>query len=111
MNQIIICSTNVLEFNLPGDPGEYKDLLISFRQGGRLLMQKHKADLSFEERTDCVGRTNQVARLTLTPQETLAFSDRQLLFVQVRRLRSDGVQDSGEIHEVDVLDVLDRTPM
>ncbi len=109
MNQIFRCSAAAQELLLPGAAEDYEEILASYRQGGSVLLRKTKSDMSLTDATPPGGAPRTRASWQLTSEETAAFSDRLLLFLQIQRLRSDGVQDAGEVHEIDVIDVLDPT--
>ena len=104
MNVLYKNATNRHEICFREPPECFRDILISYKQGGRIVMRRTKKDLCFEERCG-----HWVASWELRPEETLRFTDRKPVFMQALKLRHDGGQEPGEIVELDVIESLDHS--
>lgn len=79
-------TTPTQNFTFDVDPeSTFKTILITYAQKNKILLEKHKADLTFEETDE--GYT---ATVKLTQQETNMFNARDSITVQVRALTYDG---------------------
>lgn len=103
MRSIYRNATNRILFKLREDPAKFKEIAVLFRQNGHLVLQKEKSEVSIEEKADHAGRYWDVGVL-ITPQESMRFHPQNIVFSQMLVLRDSGVQDPGEILELDVLD-------
>ncbi|MBQ9685168.1 MAG: hypothetical protein IJV41_01295 [Oscillospiraceae bacterium] len=89
------------------DPASFTRLRLTFKQGGRLVLEKDEKDLLFSSHTDDRGKTVYDALVTLTGNETAAFSPYKPAYAQVVGYNGERV-DFSEVEEIDVVDVLHR---
>lgn len=103
MNVLYKNATNRHELCFREPPACFRDILISYKQNGRIVMRRTKKELRFEERCG-----HWVASWELSPAETLRFAEKQPVFMQALKLRRDGGQEPGEIVELDVIEALEH---
>lgn len=108
MNVLYKNATNRHQLCFSENPERFADILISYKQRGRVLMRRTKKDLSFEERSGCGCKKHWIASWELRPEETLRFSEKLPVFLQAIKVREDGGQEPGEIVELDVIESLDH---
>ena len=85
---------------------EFDQILITYVQNSRILLEKTKADLEFEEVTEKDGKTVYPASVQLTQEETRRFSSSIPVSVQVRALTYGKDAVASEIMALNVKDVL-----
>lgn len=77
-------TTPVHYFRFDTDPSLYKEILITYAQGDKIVLEKHKADLQFKEEKKWNKYT---AYFRLTQEETKLFSasiGASPVFIQIR---------------------------
>lgn len=109
MNILYKNATNRHELCLGEAPAAFADILISYRQGGRIVMRRTKRELCFEEQGADGGQPRWIASWEIRPEETMRFGERLPVFMQALKLRHDGGQEPGEIVELDVVEALDHS--
>ena len=96
---------HIFYFNV--DPDEsFSEILITYAQSGRIILEKHKSDLSFDE--DKPGQYRKYgAWFRLTQQEANLFSDcEDDCEIQVRVKTNSGEVVAGPIQKIPVHMVL-----
>lgn len=91
------------------DPEEtFADILVTYAQSGEIVMEKHKADLVFENCEDLNGRKKYFASVKLTQEETNMFhaSPKGVVDIQVRAITPNGEALASEIERISVQNVL-----
>lgn len=66
-------------FTFPQDPSTYDKILITYKQGNKIILEKTEEDMTFSN--------DNSAYITLTQEETKAFSSNINVQVQVRVLQ------------------------
>ena len=91
-------TTPTHKFRFPKDMTEFKTILVTYQQKGKIVMEKTKADLTTDGNT---------ASFVLTQEEANAFSpgDRSVS-VQIRAVDIHGTVLASKIFQVNVKDVL-----
>lgn len=91
-------TTPTHKFRFPKDLSEFKTILVTYKQKGKIVMEKTKADLTADGNT---------ASFVLTQEEANAFSpgDRSVS-VQIRAVDIYGTVLASKIFQVNVKDVL-----
>lgn len=106
---MIRATTPKHSFLFTTDPSEFTRILITYAQGGSIVLEKEKDDLTFEETTSpCTGEPVWAASYRLTQEETkkfLANSGKQVT-VQVRVLTGSGEALASDKKSITVVDVL-----
>lgn len=88
------------------DPSVYERILITYAQGGEIVIEKEKDDLTIEEFTDSNDGTQKYnAWFRLTQEEANSFSPK-MVAVQVRALTTSGEALASEQMSFRVEDVL-----
>lgn len=88
------------------DPEEnFKTILITYSQGGEIVLEKGKNDLTFEEKTEC-NKKVYLGTLQLTQEESNLFEADRTVLVQIRAVSYDGDVVASEKMSVSVKDVL-----
>lgn len=85
-------------FNLPFETNTIKELSITYSQRKTPLVQKNKGNCAFD---------GKVIALTLSQKDTLKFSDRRPVEIQLRVLTTSNTSLAGTITEIDVGRILD----
>lgn len=101
-------TTPVHEFIFYEDPSNYEKILITYAQKKRIILEKHKGDLSFETYTPSDGSATQyIGSLQLSQEETKLFHtfDGAFIEVQVRALDGEGNAYASEMQRVPLKDV------
>lgn len=96
-------------FTFEVDPSEFKRILITYVQNGRIVMEKEKDDLTIEELTNAFGdRIGYAAWFRMTQEETKMFSagSGSMVTVQVRVLTSADEALASDKKSMSVQDVL-----
>lgn len=90
------------------DPEEqFKEILITYAQGNKIVLEKRKEDLSFEQATTCCGEKGYSAYFKLTQKEANMFSAKNgTVYVQVRVLTYADEAVAFEKKVVSLQDVL-----
>lgn len=91
------------------DPDEtFQEILITYGQNNKKVLEKHKTDLSFSETVLPDGTTEYVASLKLTQEETKRFfpQNGNKVAIQVRVLTTDGDVVAFDKFSLDLQDVL-----
>lgn len=88
------------------DPSGFKTILITYKQGDRIVLEKHKEDLIFDPHED--GSDEYTAWFRMTQEETKSFvlSNGPRVLVQVRALTYDEEALASDKISVLVKDVL-----
>ncbi len=84
------------------DPEAFRTILITYAQGGGIVLEKTKADLTFIEPVDGVYK----AYLRLTQEESNLFKSGNVS-IQVRAVTDAGDALASEIKNLKVQEVLD----
>lgn len=96
-------------FTFDVDPEEtFSEILITYAQNGKIILEKHKSDLSFET-CDCFGgKSVYTAFVKLTQEETKLFTanPKGIISIQVRAITSDGDAVASNIEQISVQNVL-----
>ena len=96
-------------FTFDVNPEEtFSEILITYAQNGKIVLEKHKSDLSFEK-CDCFGgKAVYTAVVRLTQEETNMFAanPKGIVSVQVRALTEDGDALASDIEQISVQNVL-----
>lgn len=98
------------EFLFEDDPDGFAKMLVTYTQGGKIVLEKDKGDMTFET-INGEGGTNWLGWLRLTQEETKLFNDRTSACVQVRVLTTSGNAYASQIFHVCVNQVLNDTVM
>ena len=93
------------------DPNEYERVLITYRQGDYIILEKEKEDLTIEEIEEtqecgCEPVVSYRAWFQLTQEETNMFYPNKPVKVQVRVLTTSGEALASEEFTVNIRDVL-----
>lgn len=89
------------------DPTIYSRILITYAQNDKIIMEKEKDDLTFEETADSTfGDTGYCAWFRMTQEETKKFDARYPVKLQVRVLTTFGEALASEKKTLSVQDVL-----
>lgn len=91
------------------DPTGFRRILVTYTQGDKIILEKEKDDLRFEQVVNpCTQETEWKGWYQLTQQETKLFeaNSGKPVRVQVRVLTSDGDALASEKKTVSVVDVL-----
>ena len=95
-------------FTFPAPAEEFKRILITYEQDGKIILEKTEQDLHFEELIEG-GKPVYVAWLQLTQDETKLFdADIGRFTVQARALSKYGDAIAGDKHVFSVQAVLDE---
>lgn len=101
-----VATTPKHTFTFPVSPEEFKRILITYTQNGKVILEKTEQDLTFEELTEN-GKIIYVAWLQLSQEETLKFDPAIGKFtVQVRALSNYDEAIAGDKHVFSVQSVL-----
>ncbi len=101
-----VATTPKHTFTFPVSPEEFKRILITYVQDGKIILEKTENDLTFEELTEN-GKPVYVAWLTLTQAETKLFDPELGSFtVQARAFSKYGEAIAGAKHVFSVQSVL-----
>ena len=96
-------------FTFDVDPEEtFSEILITYAQNGKIVLEKHKSDLMFET-CDCFGgKLVYRAFVKLTQEETKLFTanPKGVVSVQVRALTEDGDAIASDVDQISVQNVL-----
>lgn len=96
---------HIFYFNV--DPNEtFEEILITYSQAGKIILEKHKSDLSFDEKP---GQYNKYAAwFTLSQEEANMFAESKQdeCSVQIRAKSTTGEVVAGPIEKVTVKAVL-----
>ena len=86
----------------------FKEILITYAQNGRKIVEKRKGDLEFDQSVNPDGTIEYIASVKLTQCETKQFipSGGQKVAIQVRVLTYDGDAVAFEKFSIDLQDVL-----
>lgn len=94
-------TTPLHKFTFEQDPNLFEEILITYAQNGKIVLEKRKADLSFSAGED----GGYLATVMLTQDETKLFH-RGLVNIQVRALTANDEALSSDILSIPVKDVL-----
>lgn len=92
-------------FTITTDPSQFKRLLITYKQGGNIVLEKEKGEIHIEVQTE-EEETVYVLSYRLTQEETKLFDMSAPVKIQIRALTYDGAAPASDIVCVDVEDVL-----
>ena len=106
MQAIFKNAQNRHELCFSDDPERYADILVSYKQRGRVVLRKTAREMEVAEGCG-EGRGHWIVSWLLTPCETQRFTGKQPVFVQAMKIREDGSIEPGEIRELDVIESLD----
>lgn len=99
-------STPLHEWLFDIDPVEMKEILITFSQKGQIVLEKTKADMTFEP-VEIKGEPRFIGRYSLSQEETCLFESKMDVEVQCRVLTYAGASLPTDIMRVPVKHVLD----
>jgi len=99
-------TTPIHSFSFETDPSLYERLLITYKQGRKIVLEKEKDDLVIEERADPQVERIWIASFKLTQEETKAFNVNTPVQIQVRALMADGTALASEMYTIAIADVL-----
>ena len=99
---MIRATTPIHQFIFDTDPELFDRILITYAQNGRIVLEKEKEDLTFEEQTE---EGKYPAYVRLTQEETKLFSERTVN-IQVRVLTQGGEALASDKKAIKVEDVL-----
>lgn len=102
---VIRATTPTHYFTIETDPSQFKRLLITYKQGGNIVLEKEKGDIHVEEQT-VDEETVYVLSYRLTQEETKLFDMNAPVYIQIRALTFDGAAPASDIVRIDVEDVL-----
>lgn len=106
---MIRATTPKHSFIFAEDPAQFEKILITYKQGGNIVLEKTQDDLTFEEQENpCSGETEHVAWYRLSQEETKLFSPTGggTCQVQVRVLTPGGEALASDKKNISVQDVL-----
>lgn len=106
---MIRATTPKHQFVFNVDPTEFEKILITYKQGGKIVLEKTEADLEFEEELcECTNTVKYVASFRLTQEETKKFNATggSICQVQVRILTVNGEVLASDKKNISVQDVL-----
>lgn len=86
-------------FKFPIDTGTIRKLRITYYQSGRTVLEKTEDD---------VEMSGDTVTITLTQRETLSFTDRQNVKLQVKVLTASGAVLASAIKEIGVHEILNK---
>lgn len=86
-------------FSFPLDVSSAREILVTYSQNAKIVLEKHKADLTIAE-------DGKAASFMLSEDESALFSAFRPVSVQVRVLTSGGESLASAVQEVSVLPVL-----
>ena len=90
-------TTPTHKFTFPIDPATFDKILITYAQKNKIILEKHKTDLTIEGYT---------VYAKLTQEETNRFDTRSQVQIQVRGLMYSGTAVASKIFERSVEEVL-----
>ena len=106
---MIRATTPKHQFIFNVDPTEFEKILITYKQGENVVMEKTESDLTFEEGTnECTNETEYIAWFRMTQEETKKFDATcgSICQVQVRVLTVNGEALASDKKTISVQDVL-----
>ena len=92
-------TTPTHEFHLSLDVSRSSELLITYSQSGRIILEKHKSDLDISDD----GKT---VSFKMSQTESALFNSENPVSLQVRVLTSSGDSFASPIKEVSIMPVL-----
>jgi len=95
--------THIFKFSVA--PATMDNILVTYVQRGKIIIEKHKSDLTFESRV-ISGTTYYFGSYTLTQNETKKFNSDDDVEIQVRALMTDDTALASNIYTINVRDVL-----
>ena len=104
MTNIRRLTTPDQNFSFDIDPEDISELLITYKQKNKIVLEKNKGDLAFYPYEED-GGTRWLGYFTFTQEETGNFNIHDHVLVQVRAV-AYGRAFVSEIWEVDIYDVL-----
>lgn len=106
---MIRATTPKHSFTFDVNPEEtFSEILITYAQNGKIVLEKHKSDLTFEA-CDCFGgKPVYTAFVKLTQEETKLFAanPKGVVDIQVRAITPNGEALASEIERISVQNVL-----
>lgn len=86
----------------------FKEILVTYAQEGKVILEKEKKDMTFGEQLDDKGETEYLASLKLTQEETNLFTTRisKNVTVQVRVLTNTDDAVAFNKIQIPLFDVL-----
>lgn len=100
MSNLIRATTPTHYFRTTIDPDGLKRILVTYKQGPRVVLEKEKSDLTITSET--VDETTvYTLSHTLTQEEANRFRDNAPIYVQVRILTNDGAAAASKIFTLD----------
>ena len=108
-NRMSRATTPTHYFVIPIDPETCKEILVTYKQRGEIVLEKHKEDFSFST-DDSGGEPKYVCYYKLTQEETNLFSKGEKMTerakVQMRILTNAGDALASQNVEISISDVL-----
>lgn len=84
-------------FHLPIDTSTIKEIRITYRQNSRIILEKTEADVEMD---------GSAVQFTLTQEETLKFSHKSRVQLQVKVLTNGNVVLASPIKDLNVSEIL-----
>lgn len=106
---MIRATTPTHTFFFDDNPKEnFEIILITYAQNNRIILEKHKEDLSFSSCKGLDGKTVYIASLKLTQKETNKFAanPKGIVNIQVRAVTYEGDAIASNISQISVENVL-----
>ena len=106
---MIRATTPTHRFFFDDNPEEnFQIILITYAQNGKIILEKHKEDLSFDSCDRLDGKTVYIASLKFTQEETNKFAanPKGTVNIQVRAVTYDGEAIASDISQISVENVL-----
>ena len=104
MTWLIRATTPTHSFVIDIDPSLLKEILVTYKQGNKIVLEKHKADFIITSET-VQQKTVYVCSIKLTQEEANLFSDGDVQ-IQMRALSYDGNAYASNRINLGVEDVL-----
>ena len=95
-------TTPTLKFKLDIDISRITDLIVSFSQGGEVLLSKEKSEVLFEPETNSI-------LVALTQEETLSFESNKDLHIQIKLKTDNNKVSSSKYINTYVNETLEET--
>lgn len=92
-------TTPPIEINLPNDASNYKEIVCTFKQGGKIVIEKKLSDMTVE---------GQKLSFRLTQEETLGLSASEYVVIQIRAVTTDDRALATWMSMTSVQDVLNE---
>lgn len=91
-------------FKFQTDPQQFEEIEITYAQGGKVILVKHKEDLTFSNDNN--------AYFVMTQDESSKFNQNRIAYVQVRVMTKNGSTQkvlASDVKEIKILNVLNES--